>query len=105
MLLARLKEELMQPKNDLPNNRVIVIGGSSGIGLAVALNAASHGAKIVSLPATGYDFRKLLNPSEEKRRARRWTSPMKGPSKLSLRNLGRSITWYIRLVIATHCAT
>jgi len=37
----------MQPKNDLRNNRVIVIGGSLGIGLAVALNAASHGAKIV----------------------------------------------------------
>ena len=37
----------MQAENDLRNKRVIVIGGSSGIGLAVALNAASRGAKIV----------------------------------------------------------
>jgi len=45
--LARLKEELMQPENDLRNKRVIVIGGCSGIGLAVALNAALQGAKVV----------------------------------------------------------
>jgi len=37
----------MQPENDLRDKRVIVIGGSSGIGLAVAQNAASRGAKIV----------------------------------------------------------
>ena len=37
----------MQPENDLRNKQVIVIGGSSGIGLAVAQNVASHGAKIV----------------------------------------------------------
>jgi|SRR5215813_7344972 len=89
--LARLKGELMQPENDLRNKRVIVIGGSSGIGLA--------------LPATRNEFRELLNPSEEKRRARRWTSPMKGPSKPSLRSLGQSITWYIRLVIGSNSAT
>ena|SRR5215472_10076101 len=47
VLLARLKGELMQPENDLRDKRVIVIGGSSGIGLAVAQNAASRGAKIV----------------------------------------------------------
>jgi NAD(P)-dependent dehydrogenase (short-subunit alcohol dehydrogenase family) len=37
----------MQPENDLRNKRVIVIGGSSGIGLAVAVNAALQGAKVV----------------------------------------------------------
>jgi NAD(P)-dependent dehydrogenase (short-subunit alcohol dehydrogenase family) len=37
----------MQPENDLRNKRLIVIGGSSGIGLAVAVNARLQGAKVV----------------------------------------------------------
>src|ERR1700719_1670376 len=37
----------MQPGNDLQQKRVVVVGGSSGIGLAVAHEAASQGAKVV----------------------------------------------------------
>jgi len=37
----------VQPVNDLQNKRVVILGGSSGIGLAVAEQAASQGAKIV----------------------------------------------------------
>ena len=37
----------MQQRNDLRNKRVVILGGSSGIGLAVASQAASEGAKIV----------------------------------------------------------
>jgi len=37
----------MQPGNGLQNKRVVILGGSSGIGLAVAEQAASQGAKIV----------------------------------------------------------
>jgi NAD(P)-dependent dehydrogenase (short-subunit alcohol dehydrogenase family) len=41
------KENSMQQGNGLQNKRVVVIGGSSGIGLAVAKQAASEGAKVV----------------------------------------------------------
>ena len=37
----------MQPGNGLENKQVVILGGSSGIGLAVAEQAASQGAKIV----------------------------------------------------------
>src|ERR1700751_791824 len=41
------KENSMQQGNRFKNRRVVVLGGSSGIGLAVAELAASHGAKVV----------------------------------------------------------
>ena len=37
----------MQRRNDLQQQRVVVVGGSSGIGLAVAQQAASQGANVV----------------------------------------------------------
>ena len=37
----------MEQRNGLHNQRVVVLGGSSGIGLAVAEQAASQGAKVV----------------------------------------------------------
>ena len=37
----------MHRGNDLQNKRVVVVGGSSGIGFAVAQQAASEGAKVV----------------------------------------------------------
>jgi NAD(P)-dependent dehydrogenase (short-subunit alcohol dehydrogenase family) len=37
----------MHQGNGLQDKRVVVVGGSSGIGLAVAQQAASHGAKVV----------------------------------------------------------
>jgi NAD(P)-dependent dehydrogenase (short-subunit alcohol dehydrogenase family) len=43
----RRKENSMGPRNGLQNKQVIVLGGSSGIGLAVAEAAASQGAKVV----------------------------------------------------------
>jgi NAD(P)-dependent dehydrogenase (short-subunit alcohol dehydrogenase family) len=41
------KENSMQRENSLQHKRVVVVGGSSGIGLAVAQQAASQGAKVV----------------------------------------------------------
>src|SRR5580692_11937074 len=37
----------MQQENGLQNKRVVILGGSSGIGFAVAGQAALHGAKVV----------------------------------------------------------
>jgi NAD(P)-dependent dehydrogenase (short-subunit alcohol dehydrogenase family) len=44
---SRRKENSVQQENGLQNKRVVVLGGSSGIGLAVAGQAASQGAQIV----------------------------------------------------------
>jgi NAD(P)-dependent dehydrogenase (short-subunit alcohol dehydrogenase family) len=44
---VRRKETLVQQGNSLQNKRVLILGGSSGIGLAVAEQAAAQGAKIV----------------------------------------------------------
>jgi NAD(P)-dependent dehydrogenase (short-subunit alcohol dehydrogenase family) len=41
------KENSMQHGNSLQNKRVVILGGSSGIGLAVAQQTASHGAQVV----------------------------------------------------------
>jgi NAD(P)-dependent dehydrogenase (short-subunit alcohol dehydrogenase family) len=43
----RGKENRMQRRNGLENKRVVVVGGSSGIGLAVAELSATHGAEVV----------------------------------------------------------
>jgi NAD(P)-dependent dehydrogenase (short-subunit alcohol dehydrogenase family) len=43
---VRRKENSMQQGTGLQNKRVVILGGSSGIGLAVAEQAASQGAKI-----------------------------------------------------------
>src|SRR5260370_8916092 len=41
------KEGSVEQGNGLHNKRVVILGGSSGIGLAVAEQAASEGAKVV----------------------------------------------------------
>jgi NAD(P)-dependent dehydrogenase (short-subunit alcohol dehydrogenase family) len=41
------KEQAMQNGKSLEKRRVVIIGGSSGIGLAVAKEAASQGANVV----------------------------------------------------------
>src|SRR5258708_29200854 len=41
------KENSMQRRNGLQHKRVVVLGGSSGIGLAVAQQAVSQGASVV----------------------------------------------------------
>jgi NAD(P)-dependent dehydrogenase (short-subunit alcohol dehydrogenase family) len=41
------KEDSVEQRNGLCNKRVVILGGSSGIGLAVAEQAGSQGAKIV----------------------------------------------------------
>ena len=86
----------MQSANGQENKRVVVVGGSSGIGLAIAEQAASRGQRSLSPRATRNEFRKLLQPSGEKCRGMRLTSQMKPLSKPSLRRSVLSITWSSR---------
>src|SRR6202047_2735948 len=50
----------MQRGNDLQQKRVVVVGGSSGIGLAVAEQAASQGAKVVIVSSTAERVQKAV---------------------------------------------
>jgi NAD(P)-dependent dehydrogenase (short-subunit alcohol dehydrogenase family) len=50
----------MQPGNDLQQKRVVVMGGSSGIGLAVAQQAASQGAKVVIVSSSAERIQKAV---------------------------------------------
>ena len=46
--------------NELQQKRVVVVGGSSGIGLAVALEAASQGAKVVIVSSNAQRVQKAV---------------------------------------------
>jgi NAD(P)-dependent dehydrogenase (short-subunit alcohol dehydrogenase family) len=50
----------MQRGNDLQQKRVVVVGGSSGIGLAVAQQAASQGAKVVIVSSNAERMQKAV---------------------------------------------
>ena len=52
----------MQQGNGLQNRRVVILGGSSGIGLAVAEQAASQGAKIVIASSNAERVQKAVEP-------------------------------------------
>src|SRR5580658_9827471 len=50
----------MPRENSFENKRVVVVGGSSGIGLAVAEEAASQGAKIVIASSNAERIQKAI---------------------------------------------
>jgi NAD(P)-dependent dehydrogenase (short-subunit alcohol dehydrogenase family) len=52
----------MQQGNGLQNRRVVILGGSSGIGLVVAEQAASQGAKIVIASSNPERVHKAVEP-------------------------------------------
>jgi NAD(P)-dependent dehydrogenase (short-subunit alcohol dehydrogenase family) len=52
----------LQQGNDLQNKRVVILGGSSGIGLAVAGQAAQQGAKIVIASSNAERVQKAVEP-------------------------------------------
>jgi NAD(P)-dependent dehydrogenase (short-subunit alcohol dehydrogenase family) len=56
----RWKEDLMGTGSGLQDKRVIVVGGSSGIGLAVAQQAASQGAKVVIVSSNAERIQKAV---------------------------------------------
>ena len=50
----------MQRGNDLQQQRVVMVGGSSGIGLAVAQQAATQGAKVVIVSSNAERVQKAI---------------------------------------------
>jgi NAD(P)-dependent dehydrogenase (short-subunit alcohol dehydrogenase family) len=50
----------MQQENGFENKRVVILGGSSGIGLAVAEQAASQGAKLVIASSNAERVQKVV---------------------------------------------
>jgi NAD(P)-dependent dehydrogenase (short-subunit alcohol dehydrogenase family) len=54
------KEGSVEQGNGLHNKRVVILGGSSGIGLAVAEQAASQGAKLVIISSNAERVQKAI---------------------------------------------
>ena len=54
----------MEQRNGLHNKRVVILGGSSGIGLAVAEQAASQGAKLVIASSNAERVQKAVEKLE-----------------------------------------
>src|SRR3981189_404872 len=54
----------MEQGNGLHNKRVVILGGSSGIGLAVAVQAASQGAKLVIASSNAERVQKAVEKLE-----------------------------------------
>ena len=52
--------------NGFQNKRVVILGGSSGIGLAVAEEAAAQGANVLIGSSNAERFRKPWGPSQER---------------------------------------
>jgi len=95
----------MQPENDLRNKRVIVIGGSSGIGLAVAVNAASQGAKIVVASNNGQRVYRAVESIGGEATGETLDVWDERSVEAFFAKLDRSIIWCTRLLIASHRAT
>ena len=56
------KEGSVEQRNGLHNKRVVMLGGSSGIGFAVAEQAASQGAKLVIASSNAERVQKAVEP-------------------------------------------
>jgi NAD(P)-dependent dehydrogenase (short-subunit alcohol dehydrogenase family) len=54
------EKKAMQRRNDLQDKRVVVVGGSSGIGLAVAQQAASQGAGVIIVSSNAERVQKAV---------------------------------------------
>src|SRR3979409_2522257 len=54
------KENSMPRENGFENKRVVIIGGSSGIGLAVAAQAASQGASVIIVSSSAERVQKAV---------------------------------------------
>src|SRR5690348_7914680 len=61
------KENSVQQGSGLQNKRVVILGGSSGIGLAVAEQAASQGAQIVIASSNAGRVHKAVELCGERR--------------------------------------
>ena len=55
----------MARENGFENKRVVIVGGSSGIGFAVAEEAASQGAEVVIVSSKAERVQEAIHPSEE----------------------------------------
>jgi NAD(P)-dependent dehydrogenase (short-subunit alcohol dehydrogenase family) len=58
---ARGKENSLARENGFENKRVVIVGGSSGIGFAVAEEAAAQGAKVVIVSSNAARVQEAIN--------------------------------------------
>jgi NADPH:quinone reductase-like Zn-dependent oxidoreductase len=89
---VREKENSMQQGTGLQNKRVVILGGSSGIGLAVVEQEASQGARIIIASSNVVRLQKAVAPFGGNATRQPLSSRTNRPSKLTLPSLVLSIT-------------
>ena len=89
----------MQQASGLHNKRVVILGGSSGIGLAVAEQAESQGAKVVIASSNAERVEKALHSLGGNAQGTRLIFQTNEPSRRYLGALVRSTTWCSPLAI------
>jgi NAD(P)-dependent dehydrogenase (short-subunit alcohol dehydrogenase family) len=71
----------MPRENGFDNKRVVIVGGSSGIGFAVAEEAASHGANVVIVSINAERVQEAIKSIGGEAQGKRSTSRTKRPWK------------------------
>src|ERR1700757_2589421 len=95
----------MPGQNGFENKRVVIVGGSSGIGLAVAEEVASQGADVVIVSSKAERVQEAIQSIGRGARARWLTSRTKRLWRAFSRTLARSITWCSPQVTACSCTS
>jgi NAD(P)-dependent dehydrogenase (short-subunit alcohol dehydrogenase family) len=95
----------MQRGNGLENRRVVVLGGSSGIGFAVAELAASYGAKVVIVSSDAERVQKAIESVAGEVQGHAVDVSDERAVEDFLQSLAASITWFTPLTIASICTT
>jgi len=95
----------MSRENSFENKRVVIIVGSSGIGLAVAEESASRGADVVIVSSKAERVQEAIKSIGGDVRGEAWTSPTKRLWKAFSRTLATLITWFSVRVTACNCTS
>ena len=95
----------MQNGKSLEKRRIVILGGSSGIGLAVAKEAASQGANVVIVSSKAERVQEAIRSVGEMYVGRRLTCRMKRLWKAFLRTLASLITSFSLQVTACNCTS
>src|ERR1700689_1766193 len=90
----------MPRENGFENKRVVIVGGSSGIGLAVAEEAASQGAEVVIVSSKAERVQEAIQSIGGGAQGQAVMSRRKRLSKAFSRTLVPLITWFSPQVTA-----
>jgi NAD(P)-dependent dehydrogenase (short-subunit alcohol dehydrogenase family) len=87
------QKQQFENHRELSEKRIVVLGGSSGIGLAVAQQVVARGARAIIASSNADRVKQAVERSMEKRKGTRSISRMSATFKTSFRRSVISIIW------------